>query len=113
MLDPQAGAAISGDASVAPGNTVGTTVIIIALKGGTPGASYPWYLQSGQCGGGGAVVGASDAYPVLVVGSDGTAHATALIPVVPVMGPYDVVVGASPSDMSTAVSCGDLKASAK
>ena len=113
-LAPQSGGSTTGTATVAPGTTGGTTVVAVSLTGGAPGATYPWHVHSGQCGDQGPVVGSGAAYPPLVVGNTGTAQATATIPVpTPSSGNYYVNVHASPTDMGTIISCGNLELKTK
>jgi hypothetical protein len=108
-LAPQAGGTVAGTATVAPGTTSGTTVVLVSIHGGTPGAIYPWHVHSGQCGSNGAVVGSASAYPTLTVNADGTGQANATLPMpTPSSGSYYVNVHASPSDLGTIVSCGNL-----
>ncbi len=108
-LTPTGAVKIAGVATVAPGTAAGTTVATISITGGTPGAVYPWHVHTGKCGPGGAVVGAGSAYKPLTAGPDGTAKGMATISVAtPSSGDYHVNVHASPSDMGTIVSCGNL-----
>jgi hypothetical protein len=108
-LAPQTGGTTTGTATVAPGTTAGTTVVTLSLTGGAPGATYPWHVHNGQCGDQGPVVGSGAAYPPLIVGNNGTAQATATIPLpTPASGNYYVNVHASPTEMGTSISCGNL-----
>jgi hypothetical protein len=110
-LAPQAGGTVAGTATVAPGTTSGTTVVVVSIRGGTPGAIYPWHVHSGQCGDNGSIVGSASAYPSLTANADGTGQANATLPIpAPSSGSYYVNVHASPSDMGTIVSCGNLAA---
>jgi hypothetical protein len=110
-LTPQKGGTIAGTATVAPGTSAGTTVATVSLTGAKPGAVYPWHVHVGKCGmtPGGKVWGDPSAYKPLTAGSDGTAKGTATIAMaVPTSGGYYVNIHASPSDMATIVSCGNL-----
>lgn len=110
-LTPAKGGTIAGTATVEPGTSAGTTVATVSLTGAKPGAVYPWHVHVGKCGmtPGGKVWGDPSAYKPLTAGSDGTAKGTATISMaVPVSGDYYVNIHASPSDMATIVSCGNL-----
>jgi hypothetical protein len=110
-LAPQGAGTVAGTATVAPGTTAGTTVVAVVITGGTPGAIYPWHVHTGNCGEQGPVVGSAAAYPVLTADAAGKAQANATIPVTtPTTGNYYVNVHASPSDMGTIISCGNLSA---
>lgn len=110
-LAPQGAGTVAGTATIAPGTTAGTTVVTVGITGGTPGATYPWHVHTGNCGDQGPVVGSAAAYPVLTVDAGGKAQADATIPVpTPTTGNYYVNVHASPSDMGTIISCGNLSA---
>jgi hypothetical protein len=110
-LAPQNGGTIAGTATVEPGTSSGTTVATVSLTGAKPGAVYPWHVHVGKCGmtPGGKVWGDPSAYKPLKAGSDGTAKGTATISMaVPASGDYYVNIHASPTDMGTIVSCGNL-----
>ena len=110
-LTPAKGGTIAGTATVEPGTGAGTTVATVSLTGAKPGAVYPWHVHVGKCGmtPGGKVWGDPSAYKPLTAGSDGTAKGTATISMaVPASGDYYVNIHASPSDMATIVSCGNL-----
>jgi hypothetical protein len=110
-LAPAKGGTIAGTATVEPGTSSGTTVATVSLTGAKPGAVYPWHVHVGKCGmtPGGKVWGDPSAYKPLTAGSDGTAKGTATISMaVPMSGDYYVNIHASPSDMATIVSCGNL-----
>jgi hypothetical protein len=110
-LAPAKGGTIAGTATVEPGPSAGTTVATVSLTGAKPGAVYPWHVHVGKCGmtPGGKVWGDGSAYKPLTAGSDGTAKGTATISMaVPTSGDYYVNIHASPSDMGTIVSCGNL-----
>jgi hypothetical protein len=110
-LTPQKGGTIAGTATVEPGTSAGTTVATVSITGAKPGAVYPWHVHIGKCGmtPGGKVWGDASAYKPLTAGSDGTAKGTATISMaVPMSGDYYVNIHASPSDLGTIVSCGNL-----
>jgi hypothetical protein len=110
-LTPQAGGTIAGTASVDAGTGAGTTVATVSITGAKPGAVYPWHVHVGKCGmtPGGKVWGDPAAYKPLTAGSDGAAKGTATISMaVPASGTYYVNIHASPTDMGTIVSCGNL-----
>jgi Cu/Zn superoxide dismutase len=110
-LTPQKGGTVAGTGTVQAGSSASTTVATVSLTGGTPGAVYPWHVHVGKCGmtPGGKVWGDGSAYKPLKVGSDGTATSTATISMAPpTTGDYYVNIHASPSDLGTIVSCGNL-----
>jgi hypothetical protein len=110
-LTPQKGGTVAGTATVEPGTGAGTTVATVSITGAKPGAVHPWHVHVGKCGmtPGGKVWGDPSAYKPLTAGSDGTAKGTATISMaVPTSGDYYVNIHASPSDMGTIVSCGNL-----
>jgi Cu/Zn superoxide dismutase len=110
-LTPQKGGTIAGTASVEAGSSAGTTTATVSLTGAKPGSVYPWHVHVGKCGmtPGGKVWGDPSAYKPLTAGSDGTAKATATISMaLPTSGDYYVNIHASPSDLGTIVSCGNL-----
>ena len=108
-LTPTGAVKIAGVATVAPGTTAGTSVAMISITGGTPGATYPWHVHTGKCGSNGGVVGTGSAYKPLVASADGTAKQTAMLSVAaPTTGDFHVNVHASPTNMATIVSCGNL-----
>lgn len=88
----------------------GTTRMNVTLSGGSPGGVHPWAVQTGECGGGGQVVGREDAYPLLRPNQRGNASATAALDVrLDPAGQYHVVIHQSEDD-DTIVGCGDLVA---
>jgi hypothetical protein len=108
-LAPQGGGTIAGTATVAPGTSAGTTVATVSITGAKPGAVYPWHVHVGKCGTSGKVWGNGSAYKPLTAGSDGTAKGTATINMaVPTSGDYYVNIHASPTNLATIVSCGNL-----
>jgi hypothetical protein len=82
----------------------------VQITGGAPSAVYPWHIHAGSCADGmGAIVGPAQLYTALGAGSDGSASLTTTLPIVlDASQRYHVNVHASPSDMGTIVSCGDL-----
>ena len=82
----------------------------ISITGGAASAVYPWHIHTGSCAGGmGAIVGPPSSYTALGAGSDGSASLTIDLPLMlDASQHYHVNVHASPSDMGTIVSCGDL-----
>lgn len=91
-LRGQSGATVGGTVEARSG-TEGTTATI-QLQGASSGSRHPWHIHRGTCGSNGPIVGPATAYPLLVVGSDDDA--------------YYVNVHASPENMGTIVSCGQL-----
>lgn len=106
---------IHGSAWMAPpavGDT-GRALIEIQISNAAPGGVHPWGVHEGACGNDRGVYGASQAYPPLKVGSDGTASGKAqqTIPV-PKSGGYFVEVLAAPNNAGTVIACGNLAAPA-
>lgn len=99
--------AIRGTAWMAPSG--GRTMAGVSISNAPPGGVHPWYIHQGQCGGNGAILGPTDAYPPLNVASDGTASAQATLDIpLPQSGGYYVNVHASSNNMSTIIACGNL-----
>jgi hypothetical protein len=81
----------------------------VRISNATPGGVHPWHVQQGQCGQNGAIVGDTAAYGPLKVGNDGNASGTAKLNTpVPDSGTYHVNVHASPTNLATIISCGNL-----
>lgn len=87
----------------------GRTQVSVSLNGAVPNSAHPWHVHEGACNSGGTIVGDSTAYPVLQVGSTGTAAANVDLGLeLNEASDYYVDVHASSSDMQTLVACGDL-----
>ncbi len=81
----------------------------VSITNAAPGGRHPWHVHRGQCGSDLGILGPADAYSVLEVGGDGKAEGEAKVAVpLPRQGEYFVNVHASPSNMGTAVACGNL-----
>ena len=111
-LASRAGSSVIGSASVqsvtSPGYA-GTTAAAVSIGRAQAGAQHPWHVHVGTCASGGAIFGDASAYPVLRVGSDGNATATANLAMgLDPDGSYHVNVHRSASDLGTIVACGDL-----
>jgi hypothetical protein len=109
-LDPTGNSTVRGTASVTAGMGDSSSAMI-SISGAKSG-QYPWQVHSGKCSGSeGPIVGSSSAYPLLNVGSSGSAMATATIAFKPMAGSdYSVNVRRSKTDQAV-IACGDLKAS--
>lgn len=106
-LQPQNGTSVRG-AATALSNSAGTGASV-SIAGADANAMHPWHIHMGDCGSGGGIVGEPSAYPVLSVGSDGNATATATLDItLDEMEDYYVNIHASPNDMGTIVACGEL-----
>lgn len=106
-LAPQGDSKVNGTATVEGKGSA--TDVEVMITGAAPGATYPWHVHTGKCGGGG-VWGDPSAYKPLKAGSDGTAKGSATIKqALPLSGDFHVNVH-SPTSM-TPVACGDLKMS--
>jgi hypothetical protein len=102
---------MNGSASMAPGSGATTTNLTLDVANASPGGVHSWEVHLGQCGPGmdEGVLGPSDAYKPVTVGSDGRGHATATVPVqTPQTGSYFAVVHASVANPETIVACGNL-----
>lgn len=107
-LAPQANSRIVG--AVEARSAVATSGVSVTISGATPGARHPWHIHRGTCGSNGAIVGDAGAYPVLTVGSDGVASASANLAVhLDEDGSYYVKIHRSPQDLGTIVACGSLR----
>lgn len=85
------------------------TEAYVAIENAAPGGRHPWHVHVGQCGSDQGVLGPADAYPILKVGGNGKADATAKLSLMlPRQGQYFINVHASPSNMGTIVACGNL-----
>jgi Cu/Zn superoxide dismutase len=118
----RAGSAEAWNASLAARNGSGVTGTATAtsrsdmthvsarVNGARPGARLPWHIHEGTCGDASPpMVGDASAYPPLVVGSDGRATAEAHLALnLNEAKNYIVNIHASPTDLGTIVSCGDL-----
>ncbi|HEV2735879.1 MAG TPA: hypothetical protein VGV85_13620 [Longimicrobiaceae bacterium] len=88
----------------------GHIVATMNLSGAQAGGVHPWAIHEGTCAAGGAMVGAAGTYPVLQVGSNGQATATAhVMAQLNEARDYHVRVHASQTDMATVVACGALE----
>lgn len=81
----------------------------VTIQNAVPGGRHPWHVHVGLCGDDQGIYGSAEAYPVLEVGGDGQATASAMIAVpVPTSGQYFVNVHASPNNLGTIIACGNL-----
>ncbi|MGH7482325.1 MAG: hypothetical protein ACRELV_09230 [Longimicrobiales bacterium] len=88
----------------------GQTGVSVAIAGADNGSQHPWHIHSGTCGSGGPIIGDATRYPVLRVGSNGRASASASLNVELAAGQsYYVNVHESPTDLGTIVACGPLR----
>jgi hypothetical protein len=101
------GSTVTGNAKGTTGNDM--THVTVTISGGTPGATYPWHIHDGKCTDAGPpIVGNMTDYPPLVVGSDGTATATAnLSTKLNEARNYIINIHASPTNLGTIIACGD------
>lgn len=106
-LQPESDSGITGSANV---NTVtGSTAAAVTIGGAKSGEVHPWHIHEGTCGSGGPIVGAPTAYPVLNVGMDGNASASARVGVgLDPNKSYYVNIHESPTNLGTIVACGEL-----
>lgn len=81
----------------------------VEIENAAPGGQHPWHVHVGQCGSDQGIYGEADAYPILKVGGDGKADATAKLDLpMPTTGQYFINVHASRTNMGTIVACGNL-----
>jgi hypothetical protein len=131
-LSPLAGSGVSGTATVeakamsmpmkpdtsskntsgysSPGAGMGgdSASASISISGAKAG-EYPWHIHSGRCGQEGPAIGGDAPYPILKVGSTGSATAQATVAFKPAPGSdYSVNVHKSKTD-KTVISCGGLQ----
>jgi hypothetical protein len=103
----------SANGSTITGTAKGTTAsgmshVTVTISGAAPGETHPWHIHEGKCSDAGApVVGPASSYPPLTVGADGTATATADVPVeLNEAKNYIINFLKSPTDMGTIGACG-------
>jgi hypothetical protein len=100
---------MSGTASMAPGQSAGSTTVVLAITNATPGGVHPWQVHHGQCGADEGLFGAAEAYTSATVDGDGRATSSATVPVAtPTSGRYFVLVRASGANDQMTVACGNL-----
>lgn len=86
----------------------GVTVSFGEVPGMT-GTVRPWHIHYGRCGNDRGIVGNAAAYQPLRPGADGTASASATIPLQLMAGnEYFVNIHRSPAELQTIVACGQL-----
>jgi hypothetical protein len=107
-LAARGGSGVTGSASAMTGHDM--THVTVRVAGAHAGARLPWHIHEGSCGDGSPpIVGAPSAYPPIVVGSDGRGSAEAHLTVdLNEAKNYIINVHASPTNLGTIVSCGDL-----
>ena len=107
-LSAVGGSGVTGTATAADMNDA--THATITIMGGRSGGVHPWHIHEGRCGDPNPpIVGPASAYPPLNVGSGGNATAQAHVPVeLNEAKNYIVNVHASPTNLGTIISCGDL-----
>jgi hypothetical protein len=100
---------VIGTAWMAQGNSPDETRVHIAIQNAIPGGQHPWHIHRGRCGSSDEILGPSDRYGVLDVGDDGKASRSVTLPErLPRSGNYIVDVHASPENIGTIISCGNL-----
>lgn len=112
QLAPQAGTDIRGTSnvqSVVVAGFTSTTAAAVSIAGADVGARHPWHVHSGSCASGGPIMGPAAEYPVLMVGADGRASASADLAIgLDDDADYHINVHRSPTDLGTIVACGNL-----
>jgi hypothetical protein len=85
------------------------TEITLKVENAAPGRTYPWHVHAGGCGGNGAVIGPTSAYPAATIGTDGKTTSTAHLNFpLSTAATYSVNVHASTRAMGTIVACAPL-----
>jgi len=107
-LAPMSGSSVSGTASGTTGHDM--TMVTVNVSGARAGSTLPWHIHEGKCTDGSPpIVGPPSAYPPLQVGPGGTATAQVHLSMdLNEAKSYIINVHASPSNLGTIVSCGDL-----
>lgn len=96
--------------SVAARSALTNTGVSITIGRANSGDRHPWHIHSGTCGSGGAIVGDPTKYPLLQVGQNGNASASAHIDVgLSEDRSYHINVHRSSSQMGTIIACGNLR----
>jgi hypothetical protein len=99
---------VTGQARLLPGATDAEVRASVTISNSLAGLAHPWSVRAGRCGEAGARRGGAGTYPPLEVRADGTAEATATLPIaMPVNAAHSVAVQRSRSD-STVIACGVL-----
>lgn len=107
-LSQRGGSSVRGSAVAR--SAVATTGVSVTISRADAGARHPWHIHRGTCGSGGDIVGDATAYPVLAVGTNGVASASADITVgLSEDARYYVNIHRSPQDLDTIVACGELR----
>jgi hypothetical protein len=100
---------VTGAAWMAPGGSADETRVEISIQNAVPGGRHPWHVHQGRCGSAGAILGSADQYGILEIDDKGKASRSATLEVsFPRSGEYLVDVHASPSNLGTIISCGNL-----
>ena len=107
-LSPRNNSGISGTASVE--SRAAGAKITVHITGAPAGSTLPWHVHRGTCSNDKGIVGGAGEYQPLQIGTDGMAHGEETIPVALNEDEhYFVNIHKSPTDLSTIVSCGELK----
>ena len=107
-LTPMNGSSVSGSARGTTGHDM--TMVTVNVSGAQAGATLPWHIHEGKCTDASPpVVGPASAYPPLHIGPGGTATAQVHLTMdLNEAKDYIINVHASPTNLGTIVSCGDL-----
>ena len=99
---------VAGEARLLPGATDAEIRATVTIRNSLVGLAHPWAVRAGRCGEAGARRGGPETYPPLEVRPDGTAEASATLPIaMPVNAAHSVTIMRSRSD-STVIACGVL-----
>jgi len=99
---------VAGEARLIPGATDAEIRATVTIRNSLVGLAHPWAVRAGRCGEAGARRGGPETYPPLEVRPDGTAEASATLPIaMPVNAAHSVTIMRSRSD-STVIACGVL-----
>lgn len=101
---------VLGDARLAPGRTAGEVQASVQIRNSVAGLQHRWQIQRGDCGTTmGNDIAPSSSNTLLRVSADGTASASATLPIpLPVDGQYHLSILRSNSD-NTVIACGVLE----
>ncbi len=101
---------VSGEARLTPGRTVGEVQASVKISNSVVGLEHRWQIRRGDCGTAvGNDIAPTSANTPLRVNADGTASATATLPItLPVDSKYHISILRSRSD-DTVIACGVLE----
>lgn len=100
---------IRGEAWMAPVAGGDVTQVSVGIENAAPGGVHPWQVHRGRCGSNQGMVGSTDDYEPLEVGSEGRASSSTSLEFIPNDDrTYFIAVYASPTNRDQMVACGNL-----